>query len=185
MGGEITMMDLGNRQYLVTLIAYRDTVGIPMATTATFEFNGPNSTTFSTTTPYDSIISGNLLPTYPYGTEIYLFMDTVTLPVDGLWTVSWVNCCRNGAIQNLSNPLSESMWLTTSLVTDSASSNSTPYFLVPAAIYLPINTSWQYNPLPFDLDGDSLYWSIDQPLTLRHAILRRLHPPFFRYLQCI
>lgn len=165
MGGEITMLDLGNNEYLVTLITYRDTVGIPMATTAQFEFVGPNNTTFTTSTPYDSIISGNLLPTYPYGTEIYLFMDTVTLPSYGLWTVSWSNCCRNGAIQNLSNPLSESMWLTTSLVTDSASSNSTPYFLVPAAIYLPLNTPWQYNPLPFDLDGDSLHWSIDQPLS--------------------
>lgn len=165
MGGEITMLDLGNQQYLVTLITYRDTIGIPMATSATFEFNGPNNTSFTTTTPYDSIISGNLLPSYPYGTEIYLFMDTVTLPSYGLWTVSWSNCCRNAAIQNLSNPLSESMWLTTSLITDSAAPNSTPYFLVPAAIYLPVNTPWQYNPLPFDLDGDSLHWSVDQPLT--------------------
>lgn len=165
MGGDITMMDLGNNTYLVTLITYRDTSGIPMATSAQFDFSGPNNLSFSTTTPYDSIISGNLLPTYPYGTEIYLFMDTVTLPAHGLWTVSWSNCCRNGAIQNLSNPLSESMWLTTSLVTDSASSNSTPFFLVPAAIYLPVNTPWQYNPLPFDPDGDSLHWSIDVPLS--------------------
>lgn len=165
MGGEITMLDLGNNEYLITLITYRDTSGIPMSTTAQFNFTGPNNSSFTTSTHYDSIISGNLLPTYPYGTEIYLFMDTVTLPSHGLWTVTWTNCCRNGAIQNLSNPLNESMWLTTSLVTDSASSNSTPYFLVPAAIYLPVNTPWQYNPLPFDVDGDSLHWSIDQPLS--------------------
>ena len=98
MGGEITMLDLGNNNYLVTLITYRDTSGIPMATTADFNFTGPNNASFTVTTPYDSIISGNLLPTYPYGTEIYLFMDTVTLPSYGLWTVTWSNCCRNGAI---------------------------------------------------------------------------------------
>ncbi len=167
MGGEITVMDLGNNQHMVTLIAYRDTVGIPMALTATFEFNGPSNQHFTSTVPYDSIISGNLLPMYPYGVEIYLFIDTVTLSTPGLWNISWMNCCRNGAIQNLSAPLSNNMLLQTSIEVGMASPNSTPFFLVPAAIFLPVNTPWQYNPLPFDPDGDSLYWSIDQPL---HAI---------------
>lgn len=164
MGGEITVQDLGNGSHMITLIAYRDTVGIPMATTATFKFSGPNNQTFTTSTPYDSIISGNLLPMYPYGVEIYLFIDTVTFPSPGTWNISWINCCRNAAILNLSNPLSESMLLQTELVVDTASANSTPFFLVPAAVFLPLNTPWQYNPLPFDPDGDSLHWSLDQPL---------------------
>ncbi len=36
--------------------------------------------------------------------------------------------------------------------------------LVPASIFLPVNSPWQYNPLPFDPDGDSLFWSLSQPL---------------------
>lgn len=164
MGGEITVQDLGARQYQVTLIAYRDTVGIPMTMNASLDYDGPNNQSFSSSMPYDSIISGNLLPMYPYGVEIYLFVDTVTLPSDGHWTISWKDCCRNGAIQNLSNPLGESMTLQTSILADSLTLNSSPFFLVPAAIFLPLNTSWQYNPLPFDPDGDSLHWSIDQPL---------------------
>lgn len=164
MGGEITVQDLGNGTHMITLIAYRDTVGIPMATSATFTFTGPNNQSFTSSTPYDSIISGNILPMYPYGVEIYLFIDTVTLPSPGTWNISWTNCCRNAAIQNLGNPLSDNMFLQTELVVDTASVNSTPFFLVPAAIFLPLNTSWQYNPLPFDPDGDSLYWSLDQPL---------------------
>lgn len=164
MGGEITVQDLGNNQHQVTLIAYRDTVGIPMAQMAQFNFQGPNGVSFSTTTPYDSVISGNLLPMYPYGVEIYLFMDTVTFPNPGQWLISWSNCCRNGAIQNLSNPLNDPMLLQTSVWVDSTAANSSAFFLVPAAIYLPVNTSWQYNPLPFDPDGDSLVWSLDQPL---------------------
>lgn len=165
MGGEITLQDLGNQEYQVTLIVYRDTVGIPMSTTAAINFNGPNNASFSISIPYDSVISGSLLPMYPYGVEIYLFVDTVTLSAYGQWDVSWENCCRNAAIINLSNPLNESMTLVSSIVTDSASSNSSPFFLVPAAIFLPDSTSWQYNPLPFDPDGDSLHWSIDQPLS--------------------
>jgi hypothetical protein len=163
MGGEITVMDLGNQEYQVNLVVYRDTLGIPMATTADIIFDGPNSS-FTITIPYDSVISGNLLPMYPYGVEVYFFTDTVTLTDYGQWDVSWNDCCRNMAILNLSAPLSENMTLHTSIVTDSASANSTPFFLVPAAIFLPQNTSWQYNPLPFDPDGDSLHWSIDQPL---------------------
>ena len=30
-------------------------------------------------------------------------------------------------------------------------------------IYLPTNTLWQFNPLPFDPDGDSLVWSLSVP----------------------
>lgn len=163
MGGEITLIDLSNGQHQVNLLVYRDTVGIPMQSSATFDFSGPNGQSFSRTVTYDSIISGNLLPMYPYGVEIYLFTDTVTIPSIGLWHVSWSNCCRNGAIQNLSNPLNESMYLSTTLEIDSVLPNSTAFFLVPAAIYLPLNTAWQYNPLPFDPDGDSLVWSLDQP----------------------
>lgn len=164
MGGDITIIELPNGEHLVNLIAYRDTVGINMATAATFEFTGPNGYTFSVTTPYDSVISGTVLPMYPYGVEVYFFSDTVSFPMPGEWHVSWQNCCRNGAIQNLSVPLSEMMYLSTNIVIDSISSNSSPFFLVPAAIYLPLNTPWQYNPLPFDLDGDSLIWSLDFPL---------------------
>lgn len=164
MGGEITVQDLGNNQHQVTLIAYRDTVGIPMAQMAQFNFRGPYGVSFSTTTPHDSVISGNLLPMYPYGVEVYLFIDTVSFPAPGQWLISWSNCCRNGAIQNLSNPLNDPMFLQTSVWVDSTAANSSAFFLVPAAIYLPVNTSWQYNPLPFDPDGDSLVWSLDQPL---------------------
>ncbi len=170
MGGEIIVRDLGNNEYQITLIAYRDTLGIPMTKGAVINFSGPNNISFSKTIPYDTVISGKLLPIlpylpkYPYGVEVYLFRDTVTLSAYGQWDISWRNCCRNGAILNLSSPLGESMTLFTSLVTDSASSNSSPFFLVPAAIFLPQNTAWQYNPLPFDPDGDSLHWSIDTPL---------------------
>jgi len=164
MGGDITVQDLGNQEFKVNLIVYRDTIGIPMADTAYIYFAGPNNASFSINIPYDTVISGNLLPMYPYGVEVYYFTDTVTLVGNGKWEIFWENCCRNNAILNLTNPLNESMTLYTSLVTDTTSANSTPFFLVPAAIFLQQNTSWQYNPLPFDPDGDSLHWSIDQPL---------------------
>ena len=49
---------------------------------------------------------------------------------------------------------------------DSSNPNSTPTFLTPPVAYLPVDTIWQYNPLPFDPDGDSLAWTISVPLGL-------------------
>ena len=165
MGGDIVVQQLNGLTYTVHLTAYRDTMGIPMQTAATFTFKDSLGVTILTTSAnYDTVISGNTLPMYPYGVEVYFFIDTVTLPYAGAFTVGWSNCCRNGAILNLSNPLSESMFLQTDFTAMDTVNNSTPFFLVPAAIFLPVNTPWQYNPLPFDPDGDSLYWSISFPL---------------------
>ena len=102
---------------------------------------------------------------YPYGVETYFFHDTITVPGPGEYTVEWYNCCRNGAIQNLANPLSENMYLSTTFTNVQGATNSTPVFLAPPVTYLPINQPWQYNSLPFDVDGDSLVWTIDTPLT--------------------
>ena len=77
MGGEITVQHLSGSDYAIVATAYRDTVGISMA------FNLPISITNQTTgwdtvlnVSHDTIISGNLVPLVPYGTEIYIFADT-------------------------------------------------------------------------------------------------------------
>jgi hypothetical protein len=164
MGGEITARQISGNDYEITLTAYRDTLGIPMATYATFEIMDGLGTVIGTSTAsYDTLLSGYALAGYPYGVEVYVFMDTVTLPGTGTYFVSWYNCCRNGAIQNMTAPLSENMYLETMVTVDSAA-NSTPFFLVQPVVFLPENVLWQYNPLPFDPDGDSLYWSLDVPL---------------------
>ena len=48
---------------------------------------------------------------------------------------------------------------------DSANPNSSPTYIAPPVIYLPTNNVWQYNPLPFDPDGDSLVWNLSVPLS--------------------
>ena len=165
MGGEITVQHLSGSDYAIVATAYRDTVGIPMA------FNLPITITNQTTgwdtiinVSHDTIISGNLVPLIPYGTQIYIFADTFSFPSPGQYTVNWENCCRNHAIVNLASPGSESMFLHAEVMIDSTN-NSAPYFLAPPITYLPVNTPWTYNPLPFDANGDSLVWSLDTPHT--------------------
>ncbi len=135
--------------------------------TADFDIVGiGNSFSASLSTPQDSNTSGSLMPLYPYGVEVYNFIDTITFPDTGTYDIRWSDCCRNHAILNMANPGSEQMYLSNIItVTDSATPNSSPFFLVPPVVFLPIHVPWQYNPLPFDPDGDSLAWSIVTPLS--------------------
>jgi hypothetical protein len=150
---------------VIHLTAYRDTLGIPFSPYADFNIYDSNGTLVLMTTTNQLPGSGALMAGYPYGVETYFFHDTIVVPGPGEYTVEWYNCCRNGAIQNLSDPLAENMYLSTTFTNVASTTNSTPVFLAPPVTYLPINQPWQYNSLPFDVDGDSLVWTIDTPLT--------------------
>lgn len=165
MGGEMHVEHLGGTDYVIHFQAYRDTFGIPFALTATFDLHDSNGVLVSSSTVGQLPVSGALMPGYPYGVEVYYFHDTISVPGPGEYTVRWWNCCRNAAILNLTNPLAENMFLSTTFTHVTGVTNSTPEFLAPPVTYLPINQPWQYNSLPFDADGDSLSWSIDTPLT--------------------
>lgn len=166
MGGEMTIAHVGGDDYIINLTAYRDTLGIPFAGVAVFNvYDITDSLILTITVPQDTT-SGALLAGVPYGVEIYSFTDSLTLPGAGEYRIEWINCCRNGAISNLSTPLGESMSLNTTITHFGVgSTNSSPVFLAPPVTYLPQNQAWQYNSLPFDVDGDSLAWSLDTPLT--------------------
>jgi len=170
MGGQIVATNIGGYDYQIELTAYRDTIGVPMGLVAAFnvfeqDTSGAWISLFTSSVNYDTT-SGGLMPSVitVYGVEVYTFIDTITMPGDGYYAISWESCCRNGAIINMSNPLSESMKLSTFLTVDSLNPNSSPSYTTPPVAYLPAHTLWQYNPLPFDPDGDSLAWGLATPL---------------------
>ena len=177
MGGQITVSYLNGYDYIVELNAYRDTVGISMASSANFSIYKQEIDTsgnlfwafqFSHTVNQNSGTGGLMANMSAYGVEVYSFSDTISLPGNGYYSVQWENCCRNGAIINMTDPLSESLFLSTNITVDSLNVNnysSSPTFLSPPVAYLPADTLWQYNPLPFDPDGDSLVWSLTTPLS--------------------
>jgi hypothetical protein len=174
MGGQIITSYLGTdslgSHYAVELTAYRDTIGVPIGINAVFnvselDTSGNWNSLFSSTVSYDTSSGGLFLPVQSaYGVEVYVYNDTITVPGDGYYSISYQECCRNGAIINMSNPLSESMRLTTYFTSDSVNPNSSASYTTPPVAYLPAHTLWQYNPLPFDPDGDSLAWSLATPL---------------------
>jgi len=171
MGGQIVATHIGAYDYQIEFTAYRDTVGVPISATAQFnvsqqDTSGAWNLLFSSTASFDTT-SGGLLSNVitVYGVEVYTYIDTITMPGDGFYSISWNDCCRNGAIINMSNPLSESMKLSTFFTVDSLNPNSSASYTTPPVAYLPSHTLWQYNPLPFDPDGDSLVWSLATPIS--------------------
>lgn len=71
----------------------------------------------------------------------------------------WVYyCCRSTGIQNVTNVGSSKLPLSVSFNTNVASSNHGPVFLGAPIAEFPVNDQVYYNPMPYDADGDSLYW---------------------------
>lgn len=172
MGGEIVVQNdqVGNYEILLTL--YRDVTGILLPSNQTLNVYDSGGNLVSTIVsnldssafhPIFGIPNGSLLPNNCYGTEIYFYSSIFPCFIPGNYTVTWNNCCRNPSIANLINPGALSMFLDCSFTVDLTTSTSSPYFLSPPIVCVPVNIPWQYNPLPFDSEGDSLSWFLDIP----------------------
>ena len=169
MGGQIVATNLGGYDYEIKLTVYRDTIGIPMQNAAWFYIFKDSAGVMVPVTTLAVLAdstSGGLVAgvSVAYGVESYTYTDTVTLPGDGYYSVKWSNCCRNVAIINMGNSGAEHLALYTEFMVNSFFPNSSPTFLSLPVAYLPSDTLWQYNPLPFDPDGDSIIWSLTTPL---------------------
>ena len=172
MGGEIVVQNdqVGNYEIILTL--YRDVSGILLNSNQTlkvFDAGGNQVSTIVSSLdssifhPVFGIPNMSLLPNNSYGTEICFYSAIFPCFTPGDYTVTWNNCCRNPSIANLINPGALSMFLDCSFTVDLTTTTSSPYFLSPPIVCVPVNTPWQYNPLPFDEEGDSLSWSLDVP----------------------
>ena len=173
MGGQLSTTyissDTSGSHYYLELDLYRDTLGIDVSIVQEVEIWSldvmGNYNLISTSTLTLGTSGSVATMSSVYGVEIYHFTDSITFPANGNYIVKWNNCCRNEAIINMTQPGSESMTLLAYVNVNNLSPNSSPTFLAPPVIYLPTNNIWQYNPLPFDLDGDSLVWNLTVPLS--------------------
>ncbi len=154
----MTAKNIGGLTYEVTLTVYRDTVGIPINTSTTIYYSDTSGIPFATNTvPVVGPFSfGN-------GVETYYYIDTITFPSSGNYSMWYEDCCRNAAILNMTSAGGESFHLSTALFADST--NSSPVFLNEPITIAQLNVPFTYNPLPFDADGDSISWMLDVPVS--------------------
>lgn len=167
-GGNLTYTYLGNGSYHVQLTLYRDCSGITMNTqqTVTATSSCGTVTVILPLAPN----SGNIVSNTPCATfvtcyEEYLYEGTLTLPGNcNDWVLSWNECCRNDAIDNLVSASSQSFYISAFLNNNASPTNSSPTFL-----YDPIQVFCQGQQYFFDWgiveqDGDSLVFSFTTPL---------------------
>ena len=174
MGGEITAAHLGNYAYELNLVLYRDIQGIPNPNSHSFTISNAGGTIATVMAFLDSsfldtmTIGGNVV-----GFEASYYKSTAyTFPISGTYFISWNSCCRNAAILNCQNPGSQSIHLETMLTIPVLPNvNSTPVYLAAPVVYVQIDSLLQHNPMPFDVDGDSLVWSIDSPWSNASTII--------------
>lgn len=180
MAGDISYRSLspGNR-YEITLRLYRDCSGLALAPTVTVLLNS--------TCRADSNIVLHLAAGYPAELPLicgaqrlnsacnggsqasiqeYVYRDTLTLPPCQEWRFSWTTCCRNAAISNLTAPDSRGFYLEATLDNLNASGNHSPSFGALPALYVCRNSPWLYDQGTLEPDGDSLVFSLVNPLEI-------------------
>ncbi|MEL7534302.1 MAG: PKD domain-containing protein, partial [Bacteroidota bacterium] len=74
--------------------------------------------------------------------------------------INWESCCRNGAITSLSNPLSHSISVSTTIDLANATCNSSPSFNSPPHAFLCNDLPTFVDVSAQDPDGDSLVYSL-------------------------
>jgi hypothetical protein len=158
MGGQVTCEQISGLTYEIKATIYRDTLGIPIDLTGQIYI-------FETATGWNSVTSVNVGPAnyIGNGVEEYEYTFTTSFPNNGDFVVAYYNCCRNGAIINIPNASTFGMYLNCNLHIDTNNNNSSPVFLNPPIPVAQVNMPYIHNPLPYDVDGDSLVWSIDVP----------------------
>ncbi len=174
MGGDITYTCLGNNVYEVTLTLYRDCFGATLSTISQNVDFTSSCGNQNVQLPYVSTTDvSQICPTatstcnggtFP-GTEAYVYTGQVTLPPCVDWTIYWSQCCRNAGITNLVDPDIESLYIQTTLNSTAAACNNSPQFLNIPTPYLCANNLAIYSHAASDIDGDSLYYSFNNPLT--------------------
>ncbi|MCB0794150.1 MAG: gliding motility-associated C-terminal domain-containing protein [Flavobacteriales bacterium] len=169
-GGEIYWDCIGPGVYEITLVVYRDCIGIELDPNYDLQIQSPCDTlTLNVSTPGGTEISqlcdlelpnstcnGGTLP----GIEQYLYTGTITLPPCDSWTISWTEIYRNNAIANLVNPGNKEMYIEAVMNNVVAPCDDSPQFTNVAIPYICAGYPISYSYGVFDPEGDSLVYSL-------------------------
>jgi len=180
MGGELAYKCVGGMDYEFTLVIYRDCDGINVQSSYNMDGTTVNcndqvmgSLALVDTAVVESgcanLVSACAGGTFP-GMEVYLYRDTITLPVDcDDWYFSVNTCCRNAAITNLDNPSSKSFHFEAQMNSLAAPCNDSPVFQELQAPFICDSVQFCLSNGVYDSDGDSLVYSMVDPLDDQNA----------------
>lgn len=169
-GGEIYWECLGNNNYRIRLLVYRDCAGISVDPNYTLDITSPcgnRTLTVSTNGGTElsqlcdlelpnSTCNGGTLP----GIQQYIYTGTVNLPPCNAWRISWTNIYRNDAIVNLTAPGTRQMFIEAVMNNSTGPCNDSPTFTNAAIPYVCLGYPISYSYGAVDSEADSLSYSL-------------------------
>jgi len=176
-GADLSYTCLGGNQYEFQLAFYRDCDGISAPASPSISISslscGQQTTLTLTQQSFSEVsdLCGTQIPnsscnggTLP-GIEEYIYTATFTLPANCAdWVFSYSVCCRNAIITNSQNPQNFDLYVESTLNNLNAPCNSSPYFTTKPVPYLCSGQLINYNHGAVDPDGDSLVYTLVNPL---------------------
>jgi hypothetical protein len=151
--------------YKVTLHLYRDLNGINLPSSATVYYKKlSQSSATSLALTQNSSNSYNLASNCgsSYGVGVVSYEGTVTVDNNSGYDFYYTTCCRPSGITNLANPSSQSIYISSVLVTGKPairSYNNSPA-IQPGIATAYVNTNFPFEICQADQDGDSLSFQI-------------------------
>ena len=183
-GADISYTCLGGNSYRIDLTFYRDCAGSPALSEVYLDFSSvscgqsfqqtlvvEDSSEIAYPCPSQSTKCTDPASPNP-GIKQYVYTQIVTLPAQcSDWIIGWGYCCRNCDITTMvqtvpcvpgSNP---GLYIETTLDNLNVTCNSSPQFSNIPIAFVCVGQSFTYNHGVFDPDGDSLVYSLVDPLT--------------------
>lgn len=112
------------------------------------------------------------------GIQEVLYRDTITLATLAVHKIVYSQCCRKASISNMNNPTMESTYAYTQIDNTTLLVNSTPEFMNAPNLFSGVNDTLLHNPLAVDIDGDSLVFSYQNPMTTGGALISMTPMPY-------
>lgn len=179
-GGSLTYVYMGGSTYVVTLKLYRDcgpgTAALPGS--VTIQVRGNNGATFNPSKNFTMpLVSASYVPSsldpcavppnpMPCVQEGIYTATVTNLPANlGGYHLYYQVCCRNGSVQNITNPLNTGSSFYTHIPnnTQPVNNNSSAVFNLFPPLFICVNQPFTFNHAATDPDGDSLVYGLYQP----------------------
>ncbi len=174
-GGNITYTCLGGNQFEVTLALYRDCAGVAAPVSVSINRKsiscGINANFTLTKIAGTGIEVTPICPTSATqctggtlpGVQEYIYKGIVTLPPCSDWILSYTLCCRNSAINTISAPSSQNMYIEATLNNLAFPCNDSPTFTNRPVPFVCVGQPYCFNNGSIDPDGDSLSYTLIPP----------------------
>ena len=175
MGSDITYTCVGPNTYEITLSFYRDCLGIAAEDSAYLDVSSSCQGLYYVYLLRVPGTGQEITPLCPSeistcsggtftGIQEYIYKRTVILPgVCTDWTFSYNLCCRNNAITNITSPASWYMYVYATLNNTINPCNNSPTFSNKPVPFVCMGQQFCFNHGAYDIDGDSLVYSLITP----------------------